>query len=498
MNSSSALLSGEQEQDSTAAGPRPARNALVIDDDEFVCGAIAQQLRELGVGQVITSSGGNEAVRLLNQGGPFDLIVTDLAMPSYDGLQLTRLIAVRQPRAAVLYMSAAGPKMLAAAKSLAAGRGLRVLGSLSKPVRIAELRNAVLGQHKPDAAPPAEAGLPADHAPLVRMIDRLMPLQPLQKELGAVRAQALGKVQPAELAQAADQLGSLVHRHCVQLEAERAGVVRLLDQMTFGLDEMSGYLSNEAASRREALDESRALSSRLLGEVTDLDADIQSADDLSALQEDVRTRLDRINASLQEAKQREDARLQEFEQRAAQMNARIDHLESETRTLRESVAREHQAACTDRLTGVPNRLAYDQRVRQDHASWKRYGQPMIIAVWDIDRFKKVNDTYGHACGDKALAAVGLLLSKHIRETDFVARYGGEEFAMILHGLDAEAAHQLTDKLRATIEKIDFRYNQQPVPLTVSCGYASFSGDDTPESVFERADAALYRAKNEGR
>lgn len=126
------------------------RHVLVIDDDEFVCNAIATQLRSLGAGEVRTSQGGAEAVRLLNEDGPFDLIVSDLTMPKFDGIQLMRLVAARQSTAALLYISASGRKLLSAAQQLAADRGLRVLPSLMKPVGLQQLREVLLGMEAGD------------------------------------------------------------------------------------------------------------------------------------------------------------------------------------------------------------------------------------------------------------------------------------------------------------------------------------------------------------
>ncbi|HZR34560.1 MAG TPA: EAL domain-containing response regulator [Nevskia sp.] len=118
-------------------------SALVIDDDEFVCRTVAAQLRSAGVDDVVAVSDGLQAVQLLNQGGPYSLIVSDLSMPRFDGIQMMRLVAARQPRAAVLLMSSAGAKLLSSAEALARSRGLRILGALPKPVSLEDLRGVV-------------------------------------------------------------------------------------------------------------------------------------------------------------------------------------------------------------------------------------------------------------------------------------------------------------------------------------------------------------------
>lgn len=117
--------------------------ALVIDDDEFVCGVVAAQLKSAGLAKVAAVSDGLLAARMLNEDGPYGLIVSDLSMPKFDGIQMMRLVAARQPQAAVLFMSSAGSKLLSSAESLARGRGLRVLGALPKPVKLEDLRQVV-------------------------------------------------------------------------------------------------------------------------------------------------------------------------------------------------------------------------------------------------------------------------------------------------------------------------------------------------------------------
>ncbi|MEQ1439716.1 EAL domain-containing protein [Fontimonas sp. SYSU GA230001] len=155
MNSPAAQTLGDDPGVLPRAVLERVRQALVIDDDDFVCKVVAGQLRSLGIERVSTSSGGPDTVRLLNEGGPFDLIVSDLCMPKFDGIQLMRLVAARQSSAAVLYISSSGHKLLAAARDLAAERGLRVLPVQQKPVERERLRDALLELGREARAPAA-------------------------------------------------------------------------------------------------------------------------------------------------------------------------------------------------------------------------------------------------------------------------------------------------------------------------------------------------------
>lgn len=152
----------------------------------------------------------------------------------------------------------------------------------------------------------------------------------------------------------------------------------------------------------------------------------------------------------------------------------------------------------DPLTGVFNRLAYNEQLEQEFHRWQRFGHPLTFVIWDVDHFKQINDQYGHAMGDDVLRHIAAQLSVRLRSTDFVARYGGEEFAMLLPGADAEAALQLAEQIRQNIAETAFSVGEVQISVTISCGVASFAPGDSPQSVFKRADHALYRAKQAGR
>jgi len=126
---------------------------------------------------------------------------------------------------------------------------------------------------------------------------------------------------------------------------------------------------------------------------------------------------------------------------------------------------------------------------------ERYGTPLSMVIYDLDQFKRVNDTYGHQVGDEVLIEVSRVVSEQIRKTDFLARWGGEEFAILVPQGDAAAAYRLAKSLRNAIEDHDFG---QARAVTCSFGIAEALPGDTADSLLARADAALYRAKINGR
>jgi len=181
-----------------------------------------------------------------------------------------------------------------------------------------------------------------------------------------------------------------------------------------------------------------------------------------------------------------------------QLKQQVKTMEGETEDLKIQIEKEREQTLRDVLTEIPNRLSYEERLSLELANFKRYKNPFVLVVWDIDLFKKVNDTYGHAAGDQVLKLVASILNKNMRETDFIARYGGEEFVSLLPVTDINAAQQVTDKLRELIATSNFHFREESVKVTVSAGFAEIKENESSDNLFIRADKALYKAKESGR
>jgi len=186
------------------------------------------------------------------------------------------------------------------------------------------------------------------------------------------------------------------------------------------------------------------------------------------------------------------------DQLIADLKHRVAELSREKELLARLLKEKSESMRRDPLTGAFNRLAYEEHLQAEYQRWRRFGNPLALLVWDIDHFKGINDRCGHAAGDAVLRGIAEQLAGGVRATDFVARYGGEEFVMLLPGADRAAALVVADKLRRRIAESAFGDDGAKIAATISCGVACFGPGDAPQSVFDRADQALYRAKNAGR
>ena len=157
-----------------------------------------------------------------------------------------------------------------------------------------------------------------------------------------------------------------------------------------------------------------------------------------------------------------------------------------------------QYATLDALTNLNNRRQFEVRLKQEIATTKRQKNPLCAMMVDIDFFKKVNDTYGHASGDAVLRTVASIIKEHLRESDIPSRYGGEEFAVLLPYTHIEEAKIVGERLRKAVETTPIPIDKKNINVTISMGLAEFRPQETGEDLFKRADSALYEAKESGR
>lgn len=168
---------------------------------------------------------------------------------------------------------------------------------------------------------------------------------------------------------------------------------------------------------------------------------------------------------------------------------------AEHHAAQQRVALMHTLASTDVLTELPNRRGMIDHLQGALALAQRHGQVVSVALFDVDHFKLINDRHGHGAGDAALIAVGRLLAGGLRGSDRVGRWGGEEFLLVAPGTAVAAAHELADRLRQGVAHHHFAHGD---PVTTSVGVAEYQPGDDADSLLQRADRALYRAKAEGR
>ncbi len=263
------------------------------------------------------------------------------------------------------------------------------------------------------------------------------------------------------------------------------------------LAEIYALLGGAVKNNQQELAASRKLQDDVIREMSDLESSTDSATDINQLKDRVKSQIGNIRQAIDQYQQNDTAQNQ-LAQQLATLSEKIKVMEDEAEKNHSTLEKHRYKALHDPLTELPNREAYNERAKAEVQRWQRYQRPLTIAIFDIDYFKKINDSFGHQAGDRVIKVIGRSIAKRLREVDFFCRYGGEEFVAFMPETDVDSALGVLEKVREAIAKAAFNYKNQPMSITLSIGLTEFVGGDDLTRAFERADKALYLAKSNGR
>ena len=177
---------------------------------------------------------------------------------------------------------------------------------------------------------------------------------------------------------------------------------------------------------------------------------------------------------------------------------KVQELEEKISTLENELTKSKNESRKDHLTGLLTRRAYNDEIKKIESSYKRHNTQYAVVFFDLDYFKKVNDTYGHECGDVVLSTFAKILEKNTRDHDIVGRYGGEEFVAIVHfNLNRELLQYLK-RIKTIVTSNNFKYKEHEIKVTFSAGVVERSDHQSYDSAIQKADMLLYEAKENGR
>ncbi|POA57880.1 MULTISPECIES: GGDEF domain-containing protein [unclassified Pseudomonas] len=271
-----------------------------------------------------------------------------------------------------------------------------------------------------------------------------------------------------------------------------------LKQLNERLEAFQSNLQAASDGHADISSAARAMDSQIREQVDGLQSSMQEAADLDDLKQVLESHLEGLLGTMDQHQKQRDEREKDMATRLQSLAARVSSMEQEAQGYREHLEEQRQKALVDPLTGLPNRAAWSERLEHEVSQWQRHGNSLLLAMLDLDHFKRINDSYGHLAGDKVLKIIANVLRKRLRGTDFIARFGGEEFVLLMPDTPWAAGTRLVETLRAAIEACPFHFKGEPVTVTVSIGLSAFKAGDRSDLVIKRADQALYRAKDAGR
>ncbi len=287
-----------------------------------------------------------------------------------------------------------------------------------------------------------------------------------------------------------------------RLEQERFEKLRgveFLEAVDRNLVEIEARIMESHSDVREHHAQDKEFFGDMSGRMEDMSQTLSAPKPLPDLRDVLLGKMKTITSVIEHQTNRSQKRLESADERMDALKndlktliTRVNDAESKARTL-------EKQAMVDPLTEIPNRRAYEGHLTQEWERFKRYGDSFSMLMIDLDHFKNINDQYGHAVGDMCLKAVVNLMKPKLRASDFLARYGGEEFVVILPDAGKDGSCKVAEKLRKKVEGAKFVYGDEKVSVTISIGGTMVGrGDQSPEDVFVRLDAAMYDAKEEGR
>ncbi|MDP1933012.1 MAG: GGDEF domain-containing protein [Gammaproteobacteria bacterium] len=281
------------------------------------------------------------------------------------------------------------------------------------------------------------------------------------------------------------------------LGQERSEFQLFLNELNASLEQVQQYVRFARDQELEARASESELDQAVRGQVSDIAETVEKAADIDELKSAVQDQLDSILSSMDGFRHLKIQQSAAADEHTRTLEARIHEMERESRELRLHLVQQEQNAMRDALTELPNRAAYDRRVRHE-LEQQSHGAGLCLVICDVDHFKQINDTYGHLAGDKVLKILAKEISTRVRQSDFVARYGGEEFVILMTDTDLATAEPLINVVRQAVESCPFHFKEKQVQITMSFGVSALRTGETPDLLFDRADRALYKAKAGGR
>lgn len=344
----------------------------------------------------------------------------------------------------------------------------------------------------------AELNLDSANQNLISLLEKMILPSALQVEANLIKRQLSQSKDENVFLSSLEQTINIISEVISLIEQEKAEIEEFLKQLTGRLHELDKDIRETARIREMTHKHGQEMTSVMKTEMDSMEEGVSNINDLNELKTSIQSRVILLRNHVDNFILKEGEKDKEAISIIEQLKNQVKEMEEETESLKEQIEKERQQTLQDVLTEIPNRLAYDERLKLELANFRRNQRPFVLVVWDIDFFKKVNDNYGHAAGDQVLKLVASILKKNMRETDFIARYGGEEFVSILPETDVKGAQLSTDKLREIIATSNFHFREEGVNVTVSAGFAEIKNNEEAEALFVRADKALYKAKESGR
>ena len=292
---------------------------------------------------------------------------------------------------------------------------------------------------------------------------------------------------------------SLIQEYIERVCTEREKAAKLIADVITRLSVVEKYFFDSRHYVEETGAANSSFGRTLDNHMNDLKDHVKFSKTLEELRIFVADKIQSITSAIRQKAQDDKAREAHAGKRVEELENTLTQLKDEVIAAQSRAKILEQELLKDPLTGAYNRRAYEKAMHNELHRFLRYKRVFSVLLFDVDHFKKINDQYGHAVGDKCLKEISMRAERVLRENDTLARFGGEEFIALLPETDVKGASEVAEKLRKAIENIEFLHRDEVIKITVSIGLTQVTPSDTEMgTLFDRMDMAMYEAKKEGR
>ena len=282
------------------------------------------------------------------------------------------------------------------------------------------------------------------------------------------------------------------------LEQERSRAKVFLSTLSDTLTSVQVSVTATIATSTESNEQHAKINQELTETIKEVSIGINDAGSLYEIKVDVNDKIQHIAKTLQTKAELEDSQNIALNEQLKSMSAKVEKLEQQSKVFEKRIQEVQAKSFQDALTKLANRASFDEFFAKELVRFHHKQFDLAIAVIDLDDFKRINDTFGHTAGNKTLQVIAETLTKVMGIDVFICRYGGEEFVLIFKNVDKITVMNRLNMLRKKVASLPFTFKGTRVNITLSIGVTLVQREDIVHSAFERADTALYRAKNEGK
>ena len=317
----------------------------------------------------------------------------------------------------------------------------------------------------------------------------------MQKAADLIRIECNGDPSEIDIKKPSEELLGFIDRIKIQISKDFSEINNTFLNLLGQVKEVEKTLDIDLGNGAQNIKEMEDFDLNINLQMGDIAESFDTHKTIQEIKEVVAGKLHKIKEIVSHKKREEIEKSKAAQESMKQLNERINKIEKKAQKMSVKAKQYQNAAMRDRLTGLYTRGAFDAKIKEAFKNYNNLKKEFSIIVFDVNRFKQINDTLGHIAGDKVLKKISECLGESFRRDDFVARYGGDEFIAIIENLTEEMGIEKIDIFNRNLKKRRFVSKKHgEIKLSVSAGIATVMENDTIESLIYRADKAMYKTK----